>query len=237
MISYNGKVVTYNDKWIGYDPYNPLNLPPYTIRAKFAQGYTPTISDFPTWPRYRNADSLTLVNAEYNIWDITMNDTNWNDLFDAIPGFDISPFPLLEILGANSTGVTKMGDMFALCPLITSIPLFDTSNVTDMQEMFYDCNSLTTVPLFNTSKVTRMEWMFCNCTSLTTVPLFDTSNVTNMECMFFGCTNVESGALALYQQASTQSNPPTNHPHTFHYCGYNTPTGRAELAQIPSNWK
>lgn len=39
------------------------------------------------------------------------------------------------------------------------------------------------------------------------------------------------------QQASTQANPPANHSYTFTNCGRDTPTGAAELAQIPSGWK
>lgn len=74
------------------------------------------------------------------------------------------------------------------------------------------------------------------CTSLTNVPLFDTSNVTNMAAAFWGCTNVETGALALYQQMSTQATPP-DHWGAFRDCGSNTQTGAAELAQIPSDWK
>jgi len=55
--------------------------------------------------------------------------------------------------------------------------------------------------------------------------------------MFYQCTNVQSGALALYQQASSQTTPPTSHNQTFYNCGSNTTTGSAELAQIPSGWK
>jgi len=58
-----------------------------------------------------------------------------------------------------------------------------------------------------------------------------------MDSMFKGCTGVESGALALYQQASSQDIPPTYHYQTFYNCGSNTTTGAAELAQIPSDWK
>jgi hypothetical protein len=58
-----------------------------------------------------------------------------------------------------------------------------------------------------------------------------------MEYMFAGCSNVQSGALALYQQASSQATPPSTHIATFRGCGSNTVTGAAELAQIPSNWK
>jgi surface protein len=79
--------------------------------------------------------------------------------------------------------------------------------------------------------------MFQYCTSLTSIPLFNTSSVTNMSSMFDGCTNVQSGALALYQQASTQTTPPSTHDQTFQNCGSSTTTGAAELAQIPSDWK
>jgi surface protein len=78
---------------------------------------------------------------------------------------------------------------------------------------------------------------FNSCSSLTSIPLFDTSKVTNMGSTFRDCQNVESGALALYQQASSQSNPPSNHSQTFTNCGTNTQTGAEELAQIPSDWK
>jgi hypothetical protein len=57
-----------------------------------------------------------------------------------------------------------------------------------------------------------------------------------MDHMFYRCTKVESGALALYQQASAQAIVPS-HDRTFYQCGSNTVTGAAELAQIPSDWK
>ena len=121
-------------------------------------------------------------------------------------------FDLLEVLGAN------------------------TSNVTSMSGMFGYCAALTSVQLFNTSSVTNMSSMFVECTALITLPLFDTSNVTNMDNTFMYCNGVQGGALALYQQASTQTTPPTNHAYTFMNCGTWTTTGAAELAQIPSSW-
>lgn len=119
---------------------------------------------------------------------------------------------------------------------ITSIPLFDMSSATNAECMFSNCTSLASVPLFNTSNVTNMLSMFANCTSLTSVPLFNTDSVTNVSYMFRMCTHVESGALALYQQMSTQTTPPTTHTNCFANCGSNTTTGAAELAQIPSDW-
>jgi surface protein len=91
--------------------------------------------------------------------------------------------------------------------------------------------------IFDTSNVTNMTWMFYCCSSLSIVPLFDTSKVTRMDGVFWRCTNVQSGALAFYQQASSQANPPSQHSETFYNCGTNTTTGAAELAQIPDDWK
>lgn len=87
----------------------------------------------------------------------------------------------------------------------------------------------------NTTNVTNMSWMFGYC-NITYIPLFDTSSVTNMSGIFASCVYVEIGALALYQQASTQVNPPSSYQNAFNNCGRDTVTGAAELAQIPSSW-
>lgn len=89
----------------------------------------------------------------------------------------------------------------------------------------------------NSTGVTSMFCSMCNCVDLTSVALFDTSSVTDMSYMLSGCTKVQSGALALYKHASTQATPPTEHAGTFKNCGTATETGRAELAQIPADWK
>lgn len=220
MISYDGNVITYNDRWIEItDPLNPLNLPPYTIRLLYKDGVTPTFS-------YGTA---TQISSSPNIWDLTYENSSWV----ALLSFHID---LLEVLGANSTGVTSMNSMFVGCYSLTTVPLFDTSKVRDMGNMFEGCSSLTSIPLFNTSNVTNMLSMFHYCSSLTYIPLFNTSKVTIMVGTFYNCNKVESGALALYQQASTQTNPPTDHQDTFLNCGINTTTGSAELSQIPSSW-
>ena len=119
---------------------------------------------------------------------------------------------------------------------VTEVLGANTIGITNMKSMFSNCDSLTSVQLFNTSSVTTMQNMFSHCSSLTSVPLFDTSSVTNMNNMFGSCTRVESGALALYNQASSQTTPPSKHTRTFYLCGLNTTTGAAELAQIPSSW-
>ena len=249
------------------DPYNPLRLPPYTIRLKFTDGVTPTFSK----------GTAVQVSSSPNVWDLTYNNTDWKNL-------NSQHTDIVEVLGANSTGVTNMTYMFNYCTSIATVPLFDTRSVSDMSYMFNNCSSLTAVPLFNTSNVKDMTYMFNYCTLLTTVPLFDTSIVSNMsgmfrkctsiataplfdtrsvtsmtsmfsDCssltavplfntngaptmnsMFYGCSAVQSGALALYQQVSTQAITPGHNTSTFKNCGINTVTGAAELAQIPSSW-
>ena len=198
----NNHLYKKNNAFVGYsnnapiDPYNPLNLPPNTIRIKFISGYGPNMGDV-----------RTLVDSTNNVWDIYKQSNNWSSLFK---GWTTQ---LLEVLGANTTNVTNMREMFTNCATLTNVQLFDTSNVTDMCSMFQGCSSLTSIPLFDTSKVTLMNFAFYNC------------------------VNVESGALALYQQASSQVNPPVYHERTFKSCGEGTITGSTELAQIPSDWK
>lgn len=163
------------------DPYNPLGLPPYTIRCKFSSGYTPTMGD-----------SQTLVDAVENVWDITKASTNWASLFQSS---SIGGQYLLEVVGANSTGVVYLNQTFADQVNLTSVSLFDTSSVTGMVYLFFSCARLTTVPAFDTSAVTSMQGMFDACTSLTSVPLFNTSQVRNMSAMFYGCTSLISVPL------------------------------------------
>lgn len=190
-----------NGKWLvkKYDPYNPLNLPPNTVRVRTSDGNPP--GKFAA-----SYETATLVPGTTDVYDVYKSGTSFRYLFWQSTN-------LLEVLGANTTGITDMRDAFHGCFSVTTIPLFDTRNVTTMYFMCYQCKALTSIPLFDTSKVT------------------------NMQCTFEVCPNVESGALALYQQASSQTTPPSNHASTFRGCGKNTQTGAAELAQIPADWK
>lgn len=252
MLKFNNKVLHINDKWLnpngapvppGPGPDTPTSAG--TIRALFKDGVVPVIEHA----------TLNQISQSPNIWDVTS--TGWSSIF-------YEQYDLIAILGANPEGVSSllglawmcyhctsleyvnwfdtsmfnnMDLMFSGCTLLKSVPLFDTSNVTIMNNMFSGCTSLETVPTFNTSNVTTMTFMFEGCSSLKEIPLFNTNKVERVEYAFNDCSSVESGALALYQQMSTQTNPPTNHTWTFHNCGKNTTTGAAELAQIPSDWK
>ena len=131
---------------------------------------------------------------------------------------------------------TSWNSLFTYMYELVSVIAANTTGIRGMESMFLGCSNLATVPLFDTSSVGTMQSMFENCSNLTTIPLFDTSSVTNMLFTFSGCYKVQSGALALYQQASTQANPPYMYYGAFTNCGRDTVTGAAELAQIPSSW-
>lgn len=165
----------------------------------------------------------------------------------AIPGFDASGLTSLQyafrkctsltsVPQLNTSSVTDFGGTFQGCTALTTVQSIDTSSATTIASMFIGCTSLQTVPLFNTANVTRMSSTFSGCSVLAAIPLFNTANVTDMYQTFLNCYNVESGALALYQQASTQETPPSNHDGAFTKCGKDTVTGAAELAQIPADW-
>ena len=225
--------------------YNPLNLPAYTIRLR--------IDPHNFW---ESDVKGTVTHVTSDVIDVTRQDPDWSDmLYTGANGSGI-----LEVLGANTTGVTSMSLLFHNCRRLTSIPIFDTSSVTNMFDMFLLCDKIVSFPTYDTHNVTTMEGMFSQCKAMVYAPDFDTSNVTNtaamfwhceslkaiplydtskivdMEGMFSHCEYVESGILAFYQQASTQTIPPSNHYGTFNHCGVETQSGYAEYLQLPSDW-
>lgn len=227
--------------------YNPLNLPAYTIRLQYTNGETPSFL-------YGTA---VQVSSSPNVWDLTYNNGDWQGLLSN--HYYGGRGELQKVLGANASGVTNMYRMFYLSSVrevalfdtssavdmrgmfsntaLNVCPAFDTSKATQMSSMFSECPYLKTVPRLNMSRNRTMNAMFYQCTSLKSIPLFDTSSVTDMYQAFYQCTYVEGGALALYQQASSQAVPPQYHGQCFFSCGSSTQTGSAELAQIPSDWK
>lgn len=225
-----------------YDPYNPLELPPYTIRCKFSSGTVPT-----------EGTQRTLVDSTNNIWDILYPVNDWTYLFD-------NDNTLLEIIGANTALVTRFTNCFYKCENLRTVSLFDTRNSATLYGIFRYCSAIEALPLFSLDAGPDMSYAFegdtslsnlpyfnlenvsnitsmCNgCTGLTSIPLFDTHNIAIMNYAFRGCTNVQTGALALYQQASTQTTPPSYYRDAFKNCGSGTTSGAAELAQIPASW-
>jgi hypothetical protein len=181
------------------------SLAPRTLRFVFSK------NDYdPTVAGVGSGGSWKKVSAKFhNVWDWTGSGTNFYAVF--AQAF-VSSDNLVSVIAAG-----------------------DTSTVTKIDYIFQGCTSLTSICLFDTSAVTSMQGAFVGCTSLTSIPLFDTSAADDINYAFQDCTKVKGGALALYQQASTQSTPPY-HDDAFMNCGKDTVTGAAELAQIPASW-
>ena len=213
-LAYSGETLIYTNEcelfWPGYiDPYNPLDLPPNTIRVRTKDGAAPIKNIFATYKSatlvagttdtydvYKSGSDLTrLLYKSTNVSEILgANTSNVTNLKEAFAGCS----SLTDVALFDTSSVTNMRSMFSNCSSLTygntTIPLFDTSNVTDMADMFYGC-PITTIPLFNTSSVTNMDGMFYDCKHLTSVPLLDTSSVTDMHSMFWGCLKITTVPL------------------------------------------
>lgn len=194
-----------------------------TVNITGTQGVTGAATD--TSYMFYECHKLTTINGFFN----TYNVTNMSCMFRNCQALTAVP-------NMDTGNVTSMIQMMQDCRALTSVPLFNTSNVTTFQSFMSGCWNVTTLPLFDTSSATNFEYAFSNCKNITAVPLFDTSSATSMNSMFYMCKKVESGALSLYQQASTQSNPPSSYSNCFYQCGYDTTTGRQDLNQIPTSW-
>lgn len=223
-LTYNGSLLTYGDHTLAYYPsadMNPYNLPPWTIRIEYAfDTHGPIIPSF----------GLPQTHVDHfgngNVWDVSlaeMENPDWffHDLFrtdepDDNPNHDIGyrlgDPNLLKVWGANAPGLTDLSGMFA------------------------NCHNLREVCLFDTRYVTNWGSTFGGCTKLQYLPRFDVSSAVYMNFMCVYCFRVTGGALDLYNDASS-TGLVRNHYYTFAYCGKNTTTGAAELAEIPDDWK
>lgn len=238
----------------GYALRAPLYLPPipeWTIRVKAA---TPGQR-----PKAKTGAIVTRLYDDLDIYDITLENANWRDILyndSASTVREISEVigsntprvtdmhsafkdqkSLVKITQLDTAGCTDMGAMFDGCISLQDVAKFDTSHVTDMRQMFNHNTSLPRLPAFDTPACVDMRDLCSTCSSLVEVPLLDTSSVIYIGYAFYACRAVESGALALYTQMSSQATPPSDHALTFRNCGADTTAGAAELAQIPSGWK
>lgn len=143
---------------------------------------------------------------------------------------------LTAIPSMNTSSVVSMSNMLYNCNTITSVQAFSTGNVTDFTNFMFNCWSVTSLPTFDTHSATSLFQAFANCGNINAVPLLNTSSVTDMSWAFYRCLRVASGALALYQQASSQTTPPSTYASCFYNCGQNTTTGLQDLNQIPTSW-
>ena len=157
----------------------PIVLPAGTVRVRTSDGNPPVKSSMASY------ETATLVEGTTDVYDVYKSGTSFYRLL-------VNSSNVTEVLGANTTGITDMSQMFSHCSNLTAVALFDTSSVTDISSMFDLCTALTSVPLFDTSSVTNMYGLFSSCTALTAVPLLNTSNVVNMSYIFYSCSSLTS---------------------------------------------
>ncbi len=95
----------------------------------------------------------------------------------------------------TGTTLRSLFDYWSKLTTINNLENLNTSAVTDMYRMFAVCQALTSLDLscLNTASVTNMEEMFIGLT-LETIDLsgWNTSSVTNMYCMFYSCSNLKN---------------------------------------------
>jgi hypothetical protein len=208
------------------------NNPPAanTLRFYFSKKeYDPNVAGVGS-----NGTWKKLTTFEANVWDWTSSNVSFAESFyNAFTSED----NLVSVIAAGDcSSVTSMFRMFRGCTSLVSCCLFDSSSVTTIAAAFFGCTQLEEIPQFDTSSVIIAEYALNQCKTIKRVPLLNTSAMTNVDSMFGGCPNVESGALDLYNQMSTQTTPPSIHSNTFFGCGSYTASGDAELAQIPASW-
>lgn len=144
---------------------------------------------------------------------------------------------LVEVPNFDFTSCLDAQGMFCGSVELETIPAFDLKGVCDANRMFEDCRSLREIPAMRVGKVGHpMIW---EGTVISGTVLY-------MDYMFRGCRNVASGITAMYTALSTNGYDtaaqdagvtPAQHAQVFENCGVDSPTGSAELAGVPSDWK
>ena len=173
---------TYLKNYVGQDPYNPIGLPPRTVRVKTTDNNPPIIGNY----RESSATVVTQVPGLTGIYDVSaVKQTGYAD----IGFYDLfgNSYNLEKVLGVNPGDVTDVAMMFENASALNYVRLFDTSNITRTSYMFNGCSSLNYVPEFDTRNVTRIDGMFQNCINLKKAPSLNTSKATYMNNAFKNC--------------------------------------------------
>ena len=174
----------------------------------------------------------TEFSALGNVWDFILQLTSWDNLFK---NKFTDPNNEVEIVRAGTlSGLETAQSCFEGCTSLKRISCdLDFTGVTSTHCMFAGCVNLEYVPDLDLTSVTDAAGMFDGCMSLKNVPSMVISSSCQITHLFRYCQSVESGALALYNRLVEQGEHSAPHEDCFKNCGIDTPSGRAELAQIP----
>lgn len=169
-------------------------------------------------------DTSSCVNFQQMFWGGYDEDTDtYTSRLVEVPNFDFS-------------SAYDVAQMFRNCVMLESVPAFDLHDARDAYEMFRNCRSLKAIPAMQVSKIGHPYYYVDHWLPETMA----------MHYMFLDCRNVETGITGMYTALSTNGYdtaaqeagvPACTHDRTFENCGVDSPSGSAELAEIPSDWK
>ena len=201
-----------------------------TLRFSFSKlDYSPVVAGVGSSGTWKKVSKF----AENNVWDWTKSGTTFANAFEN--AFADSDNLVSVIAAGDTSSITSLTYTFAYCSSIVSICLFDTSNVSNVAHAFRGAGC-ETFPNFNFEKATSISSFLRGCRKLKEIPAFNFAVVTNCSYAFYQTRNVESGSKAMYDALISQTTLPSTYSDCFGYCGDQTTTGAAELAQIPDSW-
>ena len=211
LLAYNNVWLTFGGNVLEPVDYNPLGLPPYTMRILFdAPFYDPTDYTFVpgTWTR---------VSTTPNIWDFTYSSTNWGrgsvganlDVFEmqklrhwwqyydsdrnVLVQSPQNADPWVHVLGFNSEGVTNMDHLFGYvsggnygCQGFADVCLFDTSRVTNFDGFMESMTNISDLKNYDTHNASTLNYAFAHTEAANNAVRFALSSCTDASNMFDG---------------------------------------------------
>ena len=240
----DGSDVTVNVTFTAIN-YNPLSLPPYTIRVQIADGESVT----PIYDSQGYAGTATRVSSSPNVWDLTYAKADWSYAFtygsthSSAKCFRFSnDNSIKKVLGFNSTGITNMSHLLMDNTSLTEVAIFDTRDVVNATEMFEDDRTLTVLPDFDFASATSLRSICVNCNALTYIPNWNVPVVTDVYAAWNATIKAEYGMLNFYNKVKDRISNVDNYHNCFMTCGmdsnynYASEQARIERAQIPVTW-
>lgn len=187
---------------IKIDPYNPADLPAYSVRVKFAEGKSPVqhYIDDPdadpwVWPRPQIPDPAwhqTCIDEENNIWDIKYENSNWTNVFNGgnyskVGVTDDSS--ILEIISGNLAGVTNI-EGFLTDQKYTTKVIFNAKDAIYSRQNPYSSQ-------YFLQRMTRLEELHVDLSSLSSLPEYwgnnvEANNLQTVEMKISSMTSIES---------------------------------------------
>lgn len=238
----DGSDVTVNVTFTAIN-YNPLGLPPYTIRVQIADGESVT----PVYDPQGYAGTATRVSSSPNVWDLTYAKPDWSYAFTYGSNHSTAKCfrfsndnSIKKVLGFNSTGITNMSQLLMDNTSLTEVAIFDTRNVVDAQHLFADSKAITVLPNYDFAAATNLSHICYGCNALTYVPNWNVPVCTNVNRAWNATINAQYGMLDFYNKVKDRISNFDNYSNCFTTCGkyydYASEQARIERAQIPVTW-